>query len=122
MSWSKLKQQLESFLCPALQGKVEYRATGYRYLPDKAGLCYIAVDKKNVLHMSDKTASIKWYQTEQEIKSDPDIRIPISDEDIEAVRKETKGIVPEDRLRVIARNRKISEYAKELFVSPSSIK
>ncbi|MED4911010.1 hypothetical protein P9761_22810 [Brevibacillus centrosporus] len=121
MSWSKLKQQLESFLCPALQGKVEYRATGYRYLPDKAGLCYIAVDKKNVFHMSDKTTSIKWYQTEQEIKSDPDIRIPISDEEIEAVRKETKGIVPEDRQRVIARNRKISEYAKELLLAQAAL-
>jgi hypothetical protein len=42
MSWSKLKQQLESFLCPALDGRLEYRATGYRYLPDKAGLCYIS--------------------------------------------------------------------------------
>ncbi|MDL1164205.1 hypothetical protein P0100_24770 [Yersinia pestis] len=48
MSWSKLKQQLESFLSPALAGRVEYRATGYRYLPDKAGLCYISGDKKNV--------------------------------------------------------------------------
>ena len=55
MSWSKLKQNLESFLCPALQGRVEYRATSYRYLPDKAGSCYIAVDKKNVFNMSDRT-------------------------------------------------------------------
>jgi hypothetical protein len=52
MSWSKLKQQLESFLCPALNGRVEYRAPGYRYLPDKTGICYISVDKKNVLNMS----------------------------------------------------------------------
>ena len=55
MAWSKLKQHLESFLSPALYGRVEYRATSYRYLPDKAGLCYIAVDKKNVLNMSDTT-------------------------------------------------------------------
>lgn len=27
MSWSKLKQQMESFLSPALYGRVEYRAT-----------------------------------------------------------------------------------------------
>ncbi|GGD52388.1 SF0329 family protein [Paenibacillus nasutitermitis] len=121
MSWSKLKQQLEGFLCPALQGRVEYRATGYRYLPDKAGLCYIAVDKKNVLNMSDATTLVKWYQTELEIKNDPDFHVPVSHEEIEAARIETKGKVPEDRLRVIARSRKISEYAKELLSAQSSL-
>jgi len=121
MSWSKLKQQLESFLCPALHGRVEYRATGYRYLPDKAGLCYIAVDKKNMLNMSDRTTLIKWYQTELEIKNDSDIQIPISNEEIEAIRIETKGTVPEDRLKVIARSRKISAYAKELLSAQSSL-
>ncbi|MET0960106.1 MAG: hypothetical protein ABWX58_07250 [Psychrobacillus psychrotolerans] len=121
MSWSKLKQNLESFLCPALQGRVEYRATSYRYLPDKAGICYIAVDKKNVFNMSDKTTFIKWYQTEQEIKNDSGIQIPVSNEEIEAVRKETKGLVPEDRLLVIARSRKLSELAKELLSAQSSL-
>lgn len=121
MSWSKLKQQLESFLCPALYGRVEYRATSYRYLPDKPGLCYIAVDKKNVLNMSDTTTLIRWYQTELEIKNDSDIQIPISNEEMEAIRKDTKGIVPEDRLKVIARGRKISVYAKELMSAQSSL-
>ncbi|MBW5470816.1 hypothetical protein GPJ61_23665 [Brevibacillus formosus] len=121
MSWSKLKKQLESFLCPALYGRVEYRATGYRYLPDKSGICYIAVDKKNVLNMSDITSSIRWYQTEQEIKNDSDIEIPINNEEIEAVRKDTKGVVPEDRLKVIARSRKISEYAKELLSAQATL-
>jgi len=121
MSWSKSKKQLESFLCPALYGRVEYRATGYRYLPDKSGICYIAVDKKNVLNMSDTTSSIRWYQTEQEIKNDSDIQIPIYNEEIEAVRKDTKGIVPEDRLKVMARSRKISVYAKELLSAQASL-
>ncbi|AFC33413.1 hypothetical protein PM3016_6809 [Paenibacillus mucilaginosus 3016] len=121
MSWSKVKQNLEGFLCPALYGRVEYRATGYRYLPDKSGICYIAVDKKNVLNMSDITSSIRWYQTEQEIKNDPDLQIPINHEEMEAVRKDTKGIVPEDRLIVIARSRKISEYAKELLSAQASL-
>jgi hypothetical protein len=119
MAWSKLKQQLESFLCPALYGKVEYLSTSYRYLPDKAGLCYIAVDKKKVLNMSDTL--IKWYQTEMEIKNDSDIQIPINNEEIEAVRKDTKGTVPEERLIVIARSRKISEYAKELLSAQTSL-
>ncbi|MGO4548883.1 hypothetical protein AB4Z29_29240 [Paenibacillus sp. 2TAB23] len=121
MSWSKLKQQLESFLCPALYGRVEYRSTSYRYLPDKAGLCYIAVDKKNVFNMSDITTLIRWYQTELEIKNDPDIQIPINGEELEAVRKDTKGKVPEERLIVIARSRKISEHAKDLLSAQSQL-
>jgi hypothetical protein len=121
MGWSKIKQLLESFLCPALHGRVEYRATGYRYLPDKAGRCYIAVDKKDVFNMCDATTLIRWYQTEQEIKNDSEIQVPINNEEIEAIRKETKGAVPEDRLKVIARNRKISEHAKELLSAQSAL-
>ncbi|WP_263559905.1 hypothetical protein [Paenibacillus polymyxa] len=121
MSWSKLKQQLESFLCPALDGRVEYRATSYRYLPDKSGICYITVDKKNILNMNDITSPIKWYQTELEIKNDPNIQVPISNEEIEGVRKDTNGNVPEDRLQVIARGRKISEHAKELLAAQASL-
>lgn len=121
MSWSKLKQQLESFLCPALHGRVEYRATSYRYLPDKAGICYIAVDKKNVLNMSDITTLIRWYQTELEIKNDSELQIPINHEEIEAVRIDTNGKVPEDRLKVMARSRKISEHAKELISAQSEL-
>lgn len=121
MSWSKMKQNLESFLCPALYGRVEYGATSYRYLADKAGQCYIKVDKKNIFNMSDTSTLIKWYQTEQEIKNDPDIEVPISDEEIENIRKDTKGAVPEDRLKVIARNRKISEYAKEMLSAQTAL-
>ena len=121
MSWSKLKQQLEVFLSPALNGRVEYRAPGYRYLPDKSGICYILVDKKNILHMSDKTNPIRWYQTELEIKNDPDIQIPVSSEEIEAVRKGTPGTVPEDRLIVIARGRKSTEHAKELLSAQAAL-
>ena len=121
MSWSKLKQQLESFRSPALEGRVEYRSTSYRYLPDKAGNCYISVDKKNVLNMSDKTTGIKWYQSELEVKNDPDLQIPVSKEEIEAVRQDTKGNVPEDRLQVIARNRKITELSKQLMSAQTSL-
>jgi hypothetical protein len=121
MSWSKLKQQLESFLCPALIGRVEFTATSYRYSPDKAGHCYIAVDKKNVLNMSDATTLIRWYQSEQEIKNDSDIYIPITTEEIEAVRKGAKGPIPEDRLKIMARGRKIAELAKELISAQSTL-
>ncbi|AKA67228.1 SF0329 family protein [Clostridium scatologenes] len=119
MSWSKMKQSLESFLCPALYGRVEYGATSYRYLSDKAGQCYIKVDKKNIFNMSDTSTLIKWYKTEQEIKNDQDIQIHINNEEIETVRNDIKGPVPEDRLKVIARNRKVSEYAKEILSAQS---
>jgi hypothetical protein len=115
MAWSKTKQSLESFLCPELYGRVEYSATSYRYLSDKAGQCYIKVDKKNILNMSDASNLIRWYQTEQEIKNDQGIQIPINSDEIETIREDTKGTVPEERLKVIARNRKISEYAKEML-------
>lgn len=121
MSWSKLKQQLEGFLSPALNGRVEYRAPGYRYLPDKSGICYILVDNKKILNMSDKTNPIRWYQTELDIKNDPNIHIPVSSGDIEAVRLGTKGPVPEDRLIVMARSRKSTEHAKELLAAQASL-
>ncbi|MFD2611367.1 SF0329 family protein [Paenibacillus gansuensis] len=121
MAWSKIKQQLESFLCPALIGRVEYSATGYRYLPDKPGICYIMVDKKKVLNINDITTPIKWYQSDLEIKNDPAIQLPINNEEIELIREDTKGLVPEDRLKVIARSRKISEHAKELLSAQSSL-
>jgi hypothetical protein len=117
MVWSKMKQQLESYLCPALVGRVEYRATGYRYLSDKAGRCYITVDKREVFNMSDVTTNISWYQTEQEIKNDPNVKISVSDAEIDALRKETYGKVPEQRLAVIVANRKITDYAKEILAA-----
>lgn len=121
MSWSKLKQQLDGFLSPALKESVEYRAPAYRYLSDKSGTCYITVDKKNVLNMSDKTNSIRWYQTELEIKSASELYIPITNDDIEAVRQATKGPVPEDRLIVMARSRKSTEHAKALMSAQAAL-
>lgn len=121
MSWSKLKQQLESFLCPALIGTVEYRSTSYRYLPGKAGQCYLTVDKKNILNMMDAATPIRWYETEQEIKNDPNIQVSISDEEIEAVRRSGMGSIPEERLQVIARSRKRSEHAKLLILAQSEL-
>ena len=115
MVWSKMKQHLEKFICPALVGRVEYRSTSYRYLPDKSGQCYIAVDKKDIFNMRDSTTMIRWYQTEQEIKNDPNVQIPISKEDIETVRKANGGRVPEERLAVVARSHKISVVAKEIL-------
>ena len=106
MAWSKIKQNMEGFLSPALAGKVEYGATGYRYLPDKPGRCYIIVDKKEILNMKAGASLLPGYQNEQEIKNDPDLQIPVGKEDLEKVRRDMGEAVPEERLEAIARDRK----------------
>jgi hypothetical protein len=121
MVWSKLKQNLEGFLCPALVGRLEYRASSYRYMPDKAGQCYITVDKKEVFNMIDGTTTVRWYQSEQEIKIDQGIQISVNEEDLALIRKEMKGQVPEERLAVIAKSRKTAICAKEIFTAQTTL-
>ena len=121
MAWNKIKQNLQSFLSPALLDRVEYRVIGYRYLADKAGLCYIVVDKKEVLNIGDPNSPIRWYQSEQEIRHDPGIQIPISKDEIAMIRNELGGSVPEERLAVIVRNRKVTVHAKELFAAQAAL-
>ena len=121
MSWSKLKQQLDNFLSPAVEGRVEYRAPAYRYAPDKSGTCYITVDKKNILSMNDKSSPIRWYSSELEIKNDPERHISVTNEDIEAVRQTAKGPIPEDRLIVMARSRISTEHAKSLMLAQAAL-
>jgi len=121
MSWSKLKQSLESFLSPNLSERLKYSASSYRYTPDKAGICYITVDNKNILNMKDTTTSIRWFSSEQEIKSDSELYIPVFEEDIEAVRKQMNDKVPEERLKIIARDRKLNMYAKEMLTVQAAL-
>lgn len=121
MSWSKLKQQLESFLAPGLAGRVGYRATSYHYLTGRPGNCYLTVDHKNILNMNDSTSPIRWYQSDQEIKSDPNIYVPVNQEEIDAIRIETQGAVPEERLPVMARSRKSAAHAKGLWLAQAAL-
>jgi len=121
MNWNKLKQQLESFLSPALAGRVEYRASGYRYLPDKSVQCYIAVDKKEVFNMKDNTTMIRWYQTEQEIKNDESLVLKVTSDDIERVKKNSSDKIPDERLAIIAKDRKIVQYSKELLKAQAQL-
>ena len=114
-----MKQQLEGFLSPTLTGRVEYRASGYRYLPDKAGRCYVTVDKKDIFNMCDPKKEFQWYQSEQNIKNDPSIQLPINVEEIEMAKKETLGKVPEERLSIIIRKRKVATYAKDIMIAQS---
>jgi len=121
MNWNKLKQQLESFLSPALVSRVEYRATGYRYSPDKSVQCYIVVDKKEVFNMKDDTTSIRWYQTEQEIKNDESLNLIVTSDDIVRVKKDSGDKIPEDRLLTIAKKRKIAQYSKDLIKAQNQL-
>jgi hypothetical protein len=121
MAWSKIRQQLDNYLFPGLKGILIYDATGYRYAPDKSGMNYITINKKKIFNMKDTTTTIKWYQTEQEIKNDKSIFLPVSNQEIEAIRTETNGKVPEDRLMILARNKKIVIYAKELLAAQSAL-
>lgn len=121
MIWSKMKQQLEGFLCPEMLGRVEYRASGYRYLPDKAGRCYMTVDKKEIFNMSNAATQIQWYQSEQDIKNDSKIQLPVTEKEIELAKEETEGKVPEERLIAIIRKRKISTFAKELLAVQNNL-
>lgn len=121
MTWSKIKQNLEGFLYSGLVGHVEYCASGYRYTPDKIGRCYITVDKKEVLNLSTEAAKDMWFQSEQAIKSGTNIQIPINQEDLEVLRKEMGDRIPEDRLKVILRDRKIAIYAKEMIVAQTAL-
>ncbi len=121
MVWSKMKQNLEGFLCPGLVGRVEYRASSYRYSPDKVGQCYITVDKKDVFSMSGGATVIQWYQSEQEVKNDQKLQIPVYPEDLELVKKEIAGPVPEERLEVIAKSRKRAVCAKEIFAAQTAL-
>lgn len=59
--WSKTKQRLESFLCPALKGRVEYYCTKYRSANDYLGRACIIVDNKEVLNCSDIEFDRKVY-------------------------------------------------------------
>lgn len=115
MVWNKVKRQLEGFLTPSLVGKVEYRASGYRYTKDKPSHCFVTVDKVEVFSMTEVSLGIHWYQTEQEIKSDTSILLPITKEDIDSVRANSGGKIPEERLRFVAASHKLTTYAKEVL-------
>lgn len=121
LKWSKIKQNLEGFLCPELAGRVKYCATGYRYKQDKPGRCYITVDQKEVLNLSTETAKRMWFESEQEIRRSAATSIAISQEDLEALRKEMGELVPDERLKVIARDRKTAVYAKDMIAAQEAL-
>ena len=121
MVWNKVKQQMESFLSPSLEGIVEYRASGYRYTSDKAANCYLTVNKIEVFNMKDSTTGISWYQTEQDVKKDEKLLLFVTQEEIEEVRKKSGDKIPEERLQVIAKGHKLTKYAKDVLAAQTNM-
>jgi len=112
MEWSKLKKQLEDFICPSLKGRVEFWITNYRKAHDQAGRAYITVNGKEVVNMCTIKKEIAIYNAEKELKKSKDIYFEQDvfkqDRMYEILR--TEGF-SEDILSQIARNRSISDIA-----------
>jgi hypothetical protein len=121
MVWNKMKLKLEGFLSPALSGIVEYRASGYRYTTKKAANCYLTVNKIEIFNMNDLSTDIRWYQTEQEFKKDDSLMLSISDDELDVIRKKSGDKIPEERLEVIAKGHKLSQYAKDALLAQSNL-
>lgn len=115
MVWNKLKKKLEEFLTPGMIDHIKYMPSGYRYNKMRQARCHLKVDGKELFNMNDASTGIRWYQTEQEVKSDPTGWIHVTEDDVEAMRQQFGPNIPEERLMIVARDRKISQYAKDLI-------
>jgi len=112
MRWSKLKKQLEDFICPCLKGRVEFWITNYRKAHDQMGRTYITVDGKEVVNMCTIKKEIAVFNAEKELKKSKNIYFEQDDfkQDriYELLRREGFS---EDILSQIARNRSINDIA-----------
>jgi len=112
MRWSKLKGQLEGFICPSLKGRVEFWITSYRKAHDRMGRAYITVDGKEVVNMCTIKKEIAVYNAEKELKENENYSCDEYDfkQDgiYELLRREGFS---EDILSQIARNRNINDIA-----------
>lgn len=113
MRWSKLKKQLEYFICPCLKGRVEFWVTNYRKAHDQMGRAYITVDGKEIINMCTIKKEIAIFNVEKELKNNEDTfeqdnfkqgRI------YELLRREG---FPEDILSEVVRNRSINDIARK---------
>lgn len=66
--WTKLKKQLEDFLCDSLKGRVAYHVTNYRKAHDQMGRAFITVDKIEVFNMCSIKSSMAQYKEETELR------------------------------------------------------
>jgi len=114
MRWSKLKKQLEDFMCPPLKGRVEFWITNYRKAHDHMGRAYITVDGKEVVNMCTIKKRIAVFNAEKELKKNKNINFEQDDFKQDRIYKLLKKEgFSEDTLSQIARNRSINDMAHE---------
>ena len=66
--WSKVKKNLESFICEALKNRVDFFVVNYKKADDGMGRAYITVDKKEVLNMCTFIAERRHYDIYDELR------------------------------------------------------
>ena len=71
--------------------------------------------------MSEAKSVVTWYKLEQEIKKDSSIQVEVTEDEIQAIRKELGDTIPTDRLEVIAKNRRQSEVAKQIMTAQTAL-
>lgn len=71
--------------------------------------------------MDDPAPIIRWYHSDQEVKNDPAIVTSVTAEELDAVRTEANGSIPEERLEIIVRNRKLTSCAKKIYSAQTTL-
>ncbi|QZY57317.1 SF0329 family protein [Crassaminicella profunda] len=68
--WTKIKKQVESFICEKLKNRVDFIVAVYRKAHDQTGRIYITVDKKEVFSMCTITAEMEDYKTYRKLRDE----------------------------------------------------
>jgi len=114
MRWSKLKKQLEDFICPSLKGRVEFWVTNYRKAHDQMGRAYITVDGREVINMCTLKKEVEIYRAEREIKERDNIVFDEYDFEQDEMSELLRKIgYSEEMISEIARNRAINDMAEK---------
>ncbi|BBF45041.1 hypothetical protein lbkm_3795 [Lachnospiraceae bacterium KM106-2] len=116
-TWSKIRQQLESFMAPSLEGVVKYTTTSYKFAPDKSGKSCITVNGVEVFRTVLEVNGIRWYQTETDLMKDDHFQVSVTEKEMEQVRQNGGDKIPEERIKTIAINRRRSECAKKVIAA-----
>lgn len=119
MNWNKLRKQMETFIHPSLEDRIEFIPSGYRISPDKKVLAYLKIDDQEILNR--KAYPDYWYESEQAVKKDDYLPFDIQNSDLENVRKALGNQVPEDRLYDIAKKQVKDRNAKLIWQAQNQL-
>lgn len=113
-TWSKVKQQMESFLAPTLSGVVQYSSGSYRYSKEKQGQCYLKAEGMEVFSVNKSMDDIFWCKTEQELKKMQNVECRVTEVEIEAFHQ-AKPMIPLERVQVILKEQKENDCRKRII-------